>query len=84
MLVGIVGRGFSFAEVDGGCGFRCVGDCNGDDRVSIAELLIGVRQGLESLNISDCRAFDIDGSGAVEVSEVVRGVGHALDNCGLN
>lgn len=59
----------------------CGGDCDGDGRVVVSELVTAVRINLESASIASCRAVDTDASGTVAVSEIVRAVGHALRGC---
>jgi arylsulfatase A-like enzyme len=59
----------------------CVGDCGGDDRVSIDELIAAVGIALEQRPASDCLAVDRDGDGQVSVAELVTAVGAALDGC---
>lgn len=57
----------------------CTGDCNGDRRVTIDELIRGVASALGGeLN---CPAFDRDGDHAVGVAELVLGVRFALAGC---
>jgi N-acetylglucosamine-6-sulfatase len=59
----------------------CVGDCGGDARVSIDELIIAVGIALEQRPASDCLAVDRDGGGQVSVAELVAAVGAALSGC---
>lgn len=59
----------------------CPGDCNGDRRVSIDELVTGVALVL-SPGSRDCPAMDGDQDGTVVISELVSAVGVALDGCG--
>lgn len=54
------------------------GDCDGDGRVTVAELVRGVRIALGSELLSACAAFDQDSDGRVSVSELVRAVAVAL------
>ncbi len=58
----------------------CPGDCDGDRKVSIAELVRGVRL---ALGVADeaCTAFDRDGDGDVAVNELITAVRAALDGC---
>jgi len=57
----------------------CVGDCNGDGRITINEILEGV-DGLLS-NTSRCDALDEDDSGSIEVNEIVAAIDGALNGC---
>ena len=59
----------------------CRGDCNGDGRVSVDELIAGVRISLGSGDVSDCRAFDPEDDGHVTIDDIVRAVGSALRGC---
>jgi hypothetical protein len=59
----------------------CTGDCNGNDRVTIEELIRGVSIALGSRPLGDCEAFDFDRNGAVSIAELVRAVGVALSGC---
>jgi subtilisin-like proprotein convertase family protein len=59
----------------------CIGDCNGDCQVGIAELIIGVNIALEEQDLDRCMSFDDDSSQTVSVSELIRAVNHALDGC---
>lgn len=59
----------------------CAGDCDGDGRVSVAELITGVRIALGDAPIEQCLPFDADGGGGVSVDELTLGVGTALHTC---
>jgi hypothetical protein len=59
----------------------CVGDCNGDGRVAIAELILGVRILLGQAALSECPSFDADMSGTVSIAELVQAVAAALVGC---
>jgi hypothetical protein len=59
----------------------CVGDCAGDGVVTIDDLLIGVNISLGQLPISDCPAFDRNGSGEVTVEELLLGILNAQHGC---
>lgn len=54
------------------------GDCDGDGRVTIDELVAGVRVALGEAPPSACAAFDGDGDGAVSIAELVAAVAAAL------
>jgi len=56
----------------------CPGDCNGDGRVSIAELVRGVGGALGG---EGCTAFDRNGDGTIGINELVTAVNAALDGC---
>lgn len=59
----------------------CVGDCDRDCHVSINELVLGVSVNLGQKPVDQCLALDGDSNGNVVVSELVRGVRHALSGC---
>ncbi len=60
----------------------CAGDCDGNRRVTIDELTLGIRIALGLAPVSDCSACDADGDGTVGVEEIVRAVAGALGTCG--
>lgn len=62
---------------------RCPGDCDGDDLVTVDELIAGVRRALAGDDGRACAAADADGDGTVTVAELVRAVAAALDGCPL-
>jgi len=62
-------------------GAACDGDCDGDGRVAIHELVNGVRIALGSSPLVTCSACDANGDGAVSVDELVRAVNAALGAC---
>jgi hypothetical protein len=59
---------------------ECVGDCDGDGAVSIAELVSGIDVALGNLPPSACAAFACS-SGITAISCAVRAVRNALDGC---
>jgi len=59
----------------------CVGDCGGDGRVTINELVVGVRIALEALPLERCASIDVNGDGRVAVSDLVAAVRALLDGC---
>jgi len=67
------------AALDGGPG--CGGDCNGDFRVAIDELVRGVGIALGATPVSACVSFDVDADGAVSIDELVGAVNAALGGC---
>ena len=62
-------------------GLVCVGDCNGDDQVTIDELVTGVNIALGAAALGQCPAFDSDASGEVTIDELVAAVSGALNGC---
>jgi hypothetical protein len=59
----------------------CDGDCNRDGRVLLDELVLAVGISLGADRLDTCRILDQNGSGEIEVHELVRAVGKALDGC---
>jgi hypothetical protein len=60
---------------------RCVGDCNGDGAISIAELVQAVAIAGGAAPSTTCMAVDANGDGTVAVNELVAAVGNALAGC---
>ena len=61
----------------------CVGDCNGNFRVTVDELVKGVGMTLGNQEVSACPLFDRNGDGRVTIDELVAAVTRALGNCPL-
>ena len=59
----------------------CPGDCDGDGRVTIAELIRGVNIALGNAPLSNCPAFDLNANGAVAVNELIAAVNASLTGC---
>jgi hypothetical protein len=55
-----------------------VGDCNGDGRVTINELITMVNIALGNSALSACTAGDANGDGAITVDDLIRGVNTVL------
>ncbi|HYD47732.1 MAG TPA: hypothetical protein VEB21_05260 [Terriglobales bacterium] len=64
-----------------GAGGSCVGDCNGDGQVDVAEILLGVNAALGLAAVGDCPALDSDADGEIVVSEIIVAVNAALSGC---
>jgi len=62
----------------------CTGDCNGDGRITVSEIVRGVRIALGQILLSECLSFDQTNDGTVSVSELIRAVNAALNGCILN
>ena len=56
----------------------CAGDCGGDFRVSVNELIVAVRIALGLEEIGACTTIDADGNGEVAITELIRAVNEAL------
>lgn len=63
-------------------GSPCPGDCNGNGRVTIEELVRGVHAAVGQ-PAKGCPGLDASGDGVTAVNEVVAAVGRALDGCPL-
>jgi hypothetical protein len=59
----------------------CTGDCDGNDRVTIDELVRAVRMALGELPIGECRSIDVNGNDQVTIDELVAAVANALSGC---
>jgi hypothetical protein len=60
---------------------QCVGDCNGDGRVDVSELIRGLAITLGQQAIASCPAFDASADGEVSIADLVAAVGRALTGC---
>src|SRR6185295_17938491 len=60
---------------------RCPGDCDGNRRVTITELIFGVRILLGELRPQGCAALDGDHDGKITIADMVRSVGRAVRGC---
>lgn len=65
----------------GEVGVACVGDCDGDGRVGVEELVRGVNIALRRLDLSICEAMDRNRDAQVGINELVAAVNNALDGC---
>lgn len=61
----------------------CLGDCGGDNQVTVDEIVTGVNIALGLAPLENCPVFDGDGDGQVTVDEIIRAVNHALTGCPL-
>jgi hypothetical protein len=59
----------------------CAGDCSGNARVTIDELIRGVRIAIGEIAVATCPVFDRDADGTVTVAELVQAVAAALGGC---
>jgi hypothetical protein len=60
----------------------CVGDCDGDDLVTINEIVTTVNIALGNALLSSCEPGDSDGNGEITVGEIITAVSKALGGCG--
>jgi len=61
----------------------CVGDCNGDGVVTVAELITGVNLALDSSPTTTCQALDANGDDQIVVNELIAAVSNAAVGCPL-
>jgi len=59
----------------------CAGDCNGNSRVTVEEILTLVEIALGRTPIADCQAGDVDHDGMITVDEILTAVHNALTGC---
>jgi 6-phosphogluconolactonase (cycloisomerase 2 family) len=59
----------------------CPGDCTADGSVSIGEIIRCVGIALGRADLAECLDCDADGSGAVEISDLIRAVTASLTDC---
>jgi hypothetical protein len=59
----------------------CAGDCNGDGRVAVAELISAVNVALERAPVSSCAAADANRDGVVRINELIGATNRALRGC---
>ena len=73
--------GAALAIAAGRGGDRCVGDCDGDGRVAIGEIIAAVRIALGLDPVGSCDAADANGDGEVRIAELIQAVAAALNGC---
>jgi protocatechuate 3,4-dioxygenase beta subunit len=59
----------------------CIGDCDDDGSITVAELIRGVNIALGRSDLSTCSGFDENANGSVAVSELIQAVNAALRGC---
>jgi hypothetical protein len=59
----------------------CPGDCSGDGRVTVDELVTGVNIALGELDPAECSPLDVNSDGKISVDELVAAVNSALHGC---
>lgn len=59
----------------------CVGDCNGDGRVAISEIVLGLNKMLRPIEDFQCDALDANLDGSISINEVIAAVRAALEGC---
>lgn len=59
-----------------------MGDCRGDGRVSVDELVKMANIALGRQPLSNCSAGDTNGDGEITSDEIIQAVNRALTGCG--
>ena len=59
----------------------CVGDCGGDNQVTVDEILTMVNIALGNTGVSACSAGDDNDDGQITVDEILTAVNNALNGC---
>ena len=59
----------------------CAGDCDGDGRVDVVEVVTLVNIALGDTMLSACPAGDVNQDGGVDIEELVAAVNNALEGC---
>ena len=59
----------------------CVGDCDCDGTVTVAELVSGAGIALMGSSVNGCLAMDYNVSDDVTINELIQGVSNLLNNC---
>ncbi len=60
----------------------CGGDCNGNNEVTVDELIVMVNVALGGADVSACTAGDANGDGDITVNEIIAAVNRTLSGCG--
>ena len=60
----------------------CAGDCNGDDRVTVDEILLLVESALGSDSVSACETLQFSGDDGIHVRDILSAVNNTLTVCG--
>ena len=81
VLVLVTSLAYAGESLAGKSGSTCGGDCNENGTVVVGELIRGIGVGLGVRPMDECPAVDEDGSGVVEIGELVLAVHHALEGC---
>jgi hypothetical protein len=59
----------------------CVGDCSGNNEVTVDELILMVNVALGNTQVSACTPGDVNQDGEITVNEIVAAVNAALNGC---
>jgi hypothetical protein len=66
---------------DGAVAVSCPGDCNGNGRASVQEVVLGFSILTGKATLERCRALDTNADDSVSVAEFVRGYRSLVDGC---
>lgn len=71
------------ALVSGCCSSKkpCVGDCNGDGKVMVVEVVLAGEIAASNAPLSDCKAADQNGDGKVTADEVSAASNASVNGC---
>ena len=61
--------------------YNCTGDCNGDEEVTVDEIVVGVQTLLGDRSLAGCEAMDDNHDGMVTIDELLKAVNAALNGC---
>jgi hypothetical protein len=61
--------------------FVCAGDCDGDEEVSVVDLVVAVDLSMRGASAEVCPDADVNGDDSIGVDELVRAVRRALTGC---
>jgi hypothetical protein len=59
----------------------CAGDCNGDDKVTVNELVTLVNIALDNGSVAACPSGDVNHDNAIMINELLTAVNNALNGC---
>ena len=76
-----MGIGMAVSALFAGSSSACCGDCNGDGRVLIPELIDGVQIALGTAPLAICASFDANSDQQVTIDELLLAVRAALEGC---
>lgn len=69
------------AAAGGGAPAACGGDCDGNGRVTVDELVRAVNAALGNVPAESCPGLDLNGDGQVAINELIAAVNNALAGC---
>ncbi len=61
----------------------CVGDCDGNGRVTVSELIRAVRVALGNASVTECASVDLNSDGRASVAELIQAVVDSLYGCNV-